>query len=1083
MLPNTFNMKIISAGAGSGKTYRLTEEMVALLESGEVRPEGIVATTFTALAAAELRERVAERLLQKGLHKAAHRLPNALIGTVHGLGVKLLNRFAYEAGIPPKVNIMAEEDRQYFFNQALSNILHPDRADAMDALAESLAQVNPFSGKTFWRTQVKDICDLASVNKLDVQALELSKQRSVKTLLDLLGTPSDKTAQHWKEKLRELLVSTIELLEGNEDETKLTSKAVQQLSTFLRELDFEGRFSWLSWAKVSKIKVGKKSEADVAALKAFAEKHYQSKQLHEELNSFISMMFDLAVEALQEYENFKKQRGLIDYNDMEALVYELLDHPEVRDALQREIDLLMVDEFQDTSPIQLAIFLKLSKLAKQVIWVGDPKQSIYGFRGAEPELMQALLKQRGGLEAENILSYSWRSREEIVYAVNAHFKKAFPYLPEEQICLEPKRRAKADEQTLNQADEPIGMQAALQHWYVEVEGEKPKPGNADWFDLALARQIRTWLDDKPLILPKGERKNYRPLQPSDVAVLCRRNERCKKMAKALNQMGLRAAIYREGLLETREVRLMLACVKYILNEKDALSSAEILLLASGKKLEEIADSRLRWLYEDGKQEKNNWEAQDEFLMALNALRSETLELSASELLQLLQDRLDLRRIVVRWGQHEQRLANLEMLMRFTQEYESRCDRLHTAASVGGLLIWLNALASAKKDWQGFSEDEQAVKVLTYHKSKGLEFPAVICYELESGLRTDGIWRLQVVPPEGELQPERILEGRWLRFWVNPYGKQLSGTVLDERLQESCYWKEEREKTLNELSRLLYVGMTRARDYLIFPSRFKRPMAWLDITFNLGEEGPPVLDPELSETPWMLGEEPLLKQNRHAAFPEKFEVLDPPKEELFYLRPSQAEVIDFPPYELDWQNSKTLHADRAFEEVFSCAPPVNRKNVEEQAAFLKALKVLAKAFCFGLFEEQELEQFAETLLQKFSLTEGASASILIRPVKAFCAAWTNLREDASLTLLQVAYPLHLVHEGYHVHLSIDSLWVDEKGALSVLQMDDSSKWSVAKKESWSRWADLLEKHLPVLLPHKTYAGAYLYVLAEGKLYRL
>ncbi len=128
------NIKIISAGAGSGKTYRLTEEMVALLEKG-LRPEGIIATTFTNLAATELRERVSERLLEKGLREAASRLPNALIGTVHGLGVKLLNRFAYEAGVPPEVNIMADEDRQYFFNQALATVLDPDRTDKMDALA------------------------------------------------------------------------------------------------------------------------------------------------------------------------------------------------------------------------------------------------------------------------------------------------------------------------------------------------------------------------------------------------------------------------------------------------------------------------------------------------------------------------------------------------------------------------------------------------------------------------------------------------------------------------------------------------------------------------------------------------------------------------------------------------------------------------------------------------------------------------------------------------------------------------------------------------------------------------------------
>ncbi|MBK7410601.1 MAG: UvrD-helicase domain-containing protein [Saprospirales bacterium] len=107
------NLKIISAGAGSGKTYRLTSEMVSLVAQG-VRPEGIVATTFTNKAAAELQERVRVRLLEEGYPEQADRLANALIGTVHSLGVKLLQRFAYEAGVSPQVDIIADEDQQLF---------------------------------------------------------------------------------------------------------------------------------------------------------------------------------------------------------------------------------------------------------------------------------------------------------------------------------------------------------------------------------------------------------------------------------------------------------------------------------------------------------------------------------------------------------------------------------------------------------------------------------------------------------------------------------------------------------------------------------------------------------------------------------------------------------------------------------------------------------------------------------------------------------------------------------------------------------------------------------------------------------
>ena len=115
---NLEQLKIISAGAGSGKTYRLTNEMVDLLISGDVRPSGIIATTFTRKAAAELQERVRVKLLSEGLSAQADEIGNALIGTVHGLGVKLLKRFAFEAGVSPQVDILPDGEQQQMFNQA-----------------------------------------------------------------------------------------------------------------------------------------------------------------------------------------------------------------------------------------------------------------------------------------------------------------------------------------------------------------------------------------------------------------------------------------------------------------------------------------------------------------------------------------------------------------------------------------------------------------------------------------------------------------------------------------------------------------------------------------------------------------------------------------------------------------------------------------------------------------------------------------------------------------------------------------------------------------------------------------------------
>ncbi|MCK6581440.1 MAG: UvrD-helicase domain-containing protein, partial [Anaerolineae bacterium] len=201
------------------------------------------------------------------------------------------------------------------------------------------------------------------------------------------------------------------------DGTKTTREAAEELRNLQNQLKWRGELYWHEWVKISKAKVGAKSRDLFEDLRTFALRHDEHPQFRADVRRFIETVFDIAMDALGEYEQYKKKRGLIDYTDMETYVSRLLRIDSVRDALRDELDLLLVDEFQDTSPIQLDIFLQLSRLARHSIWVGDPKQSIYGFRGAEPALMQAIINATGGVQPENVLRKSWRSWPDIVYAV------------------------------------------------------------------------------------------------------------------------------------------------------------------------------------------------------------------------------------------------------------------------------------------------------------------------------------------------------------------------------------------------------------------------------------------------------------------------------------------------------------------------------------------------------------------------------------------------------------------------------------------------------------------------------------------
>ncbi|MBI5915074.1 MAG: UvrD-helicase domain-containing protein [Bacteroidetes bacterium] len=1016
------NLKIISAGAGSGKTYRLTTEMVGLLASGEVRATGIIATTFTNKAAAELQERVRVRLLEEGLAKEANDLANALIGTVHGLGVKLLKRFAYEAGVSPQVDIIADEDQQAMFNQSLAMVLTNDRVEEMERLSDRLGLSKSDFSKTDWRRLLKELTEVARANDFSEDVLEASKLRSFESFSRFLDAEIERPAAAWNELLASQLDETISRLENNGDTTKVTADGVKTLRELKAELRLREGLHWHNWVKISKLKVGAKSRDDLDELVDFANTHLGHAGLRSDVKSFIFNIFELAQAAMQEFERFKKSRGLIDYTDMESYVKRLLDDPSVQEVLAEELDLLLVDEFQDTSPLQLEIFLKLSRFARHSIWVGDPKQSIYGFRGAEPALMEAIVRSQGGLKKDNILAHSWRSREDVVFATNAIFTKAFSKLPPEQVALQPKRRKVATPDTANRENEPPEMGNALIHWHFKYDGEGRKPGK-EWLHNCIAGTLRLHLERGITVLPKGEKK-HRPALPGDVAILCRSNGECREVAGALHRAGLRAAISRAGLLATAEAKLILACLKFILNKYDSLSIAEILLLAARLELREIVEDRLGYLeqQEEGKPD-FKWGERNEFIQRLNLLRPQVAELSGSEILTLLLEELDLRRIIVSWGNVEQRLANVDMLARFALKYEEACNRLHSAASLGGFLLWLNDLEQNETDLQGSGENPLAVNVVTYHKSKGLEYPVVICHSLEQPLRED-VWGISIVPETEGIDLDNLLGNRWLRLWANPYADQYRGTLLEERMEVSPEKIEKRRDALAEEIRLLYVGLTRARDYLVFPTREKSPI-WLNRVCNSGQEEQPALDVSSDESHWEWEGKELHITTEVAHFPSDFPHGAVPEVAPMYFAERRGRGA-FPPFQLEVSGENDGEVPADFKNKTHCYSPFVLPEVPERQWVAQAFQSFLLADKPDGAEADRLEM-AGGLVGRHSADDLTDPAIFLEKSKAFFG-W--LGGQFSYVKMHRCYPVRRETAGSLFEASIDILLETERGLVIV-----------------------------------------------------
>jgi len=786
------NIRFISAGAGSGKTFRLTQELEKALTDGRAAPAGVVGTTFTNKAANELRERVRQRLIESGRIRLANTMGQALLGTVNSVCGRLLERFAFDVGLPPELEVLTEEDGRLLFNQAVEAAITTEVMRCMNSLQAR------FDDKEDWRKKVKDIADVARANNTNETALAGFGQSCAGELLKFFPKPVG--GDLWRE-LEEAVSVAVAGIQAIDDETKKTASYLDYL-TRLRPLIAQKRLTWRQWVKLGKQCPAKKCLAVAAPVVAAASMVDAHPELHDDIRTFTETLFRLAAGSLRHYQDMKTKRGLIDFVDQELLMLKAMNNDSVRGALGEELDLLMVDEFQDTSPIQLALFLKLAGCAKEAVFVGDVKQAIYGFRGSDPVLMQAVLGEVDRLGGQtDVLEKSWRSRPALIHYTNALFVPAFSKaLLKNQVELAPVRAEKVDA-------------PAVVHWMLNGSRKELRVA-------ALAKGVQELVASGYTVVDKFTH-SPRPVRYEDIAVLARMNVTVKQLADAMSAIGIPVQIERTGLLSTPEACLALACLRRMADPIDTLATAEIIALSDCREPEDWLQNRLEFL--EAGHPGQMWGEHEGFehpvIKALGYQRQRLQLLTPSEALSLAMNTADLRRTVSRWGPAEwrvrQRLQNIDELVVIAGEYEDRCRSQHLAATVAGLILWLYELADSELDSQPGAPKTDAVHVLTHHGAKGLEWPVVIASDLESDLKSR-LWNVNVFSKHETVDLKNPLAGRTIRYWPWPFGGQKAGIDVLEHIESSRLGMASRAQEVEESIRLLYVSLTRARDLLVLP---------------------------------------------------------------------------------------------------------------------------------------------------------------------------------------------------------------------------------------------------------------------------
>ncbi|KAF0101158.1 MAG: UvrD/REP helicase [bacterium] len=798
----TGKLTFISAGAGSGKTHRLTQILHEQLSSGSVRPSGVVATTFTKKAATELRERVRSHLLKQGAYGLANAMGQARIGTVNSVCGGLLERFAFEAGLATEQQVLEENQAAVLVKQAIDAVLDGPGVSDLLKVVQRL-------GIEDWQKELKSLLDKARANDIDPGVLVDFARENAEDLL--IHFPKPTTEDLSATLLKEIRAAIPILAEAAE--AKKVQKTIKYL-TLVRSIErgIQGGYApWSDWVKLSKEQpeAGLKSIAE--SIGSVAQRFSAHPMLHADISEYLERMFSLCAEALRIYDACKREMGVLDFTDQEHLLLKVLDDASVEVTLKDELDLLLVDEFQDTSPIQLALFLKLANCAKAIYWVGDIKQAIYGFRGSDTELMEAILQALGGMGgSKEILGSSWRSTEPLVQIVNEVFKDAFAgSLKPEEIELKPERKEALPD-------------PAFANW---ILGGKNKGQEVS----ALATGIKKLVESGHKVFDK-EAKITRPASFGDVAVLCRANDGVKDTAAGLRAFGVPTATSQPGLLATPEAVFSLACLRRLNDPSDSISTAEIVSLADCQEPETWVVNRLQHLEAGG--DPDRWMEEGTsphpLIVKLAGMRSSLPLLAPREALQAVITDCEIPDRALRWSQNSSvariRLANLEAILEMADKYEDICRSAQHAASISGLILWFNEQAGAEQD--NLAEPAiDAVKVMTHHGAKGLEWPVVVLLDIHTDVK-DNVWSITAASRSG-IQVTDPLRDRFIRYWPWPFGAQKTVPLADE-IALSEVGKAFRASAIEESRRLLYVSMTRARDLLVL-ARSQRKLSgeWLD----------------------------------------------------------------------------------------------------------------------------------------------------------------------------------------------------------------------------------------------------------------
>lgn len=782
----------VEAGAGTGKTHQLVQRIVNLIKSGAVQANEIAAITFTEKAAAELYDRVLEELDQQRekttdpaqrelLAAAAEQLDHAAIETLHAFAGRILRLHPIEAGLPPGFAIIDESEATLKFARRWE--------EALDEVLEDEELAEPLLAAFDQRLELKHLRDLAACLHADLDRAEsdaarleppnLSETvaesaaplREITSLRHQCDDPDDKLAQNL-----ERMERALDQIQARADR----DPGGGELRRYLSESAFKvgpgrgGRGApWGGVDRVEEIKSEIKELAAVPAMLMAAAFEPVMAPIHNALRRVVVA-----------YADERRRSGELEFQDLLVRASRLLESDEsVARAIRGRYKRLLIDEFQDNDPLQTRIIDAITQGEPgRVFFVGDPKQSIYRFRRADiQQFNQVKHAQRDGLTR---LTQNFRSTPGVTSFVNAVFKRMMDTDSPDQ----------AEWEDLNpDRDPPEGAEHA-----VTVVGDEYEGAIDDIRRLeaeALARIIDDITASRWQVYDKSQ-GSCRDARFADTAILVPTRTGLTHLLPALEERDIPYRLESRSLVYgTREIRDLLSLLRAIDDPTDQVALVAALrspaFACADDDLYRWRQARGRWDYrQERPQSVPEEDPVADSMRWLKEVGARRWEMSVSEL--------------VGHTIRERRLMELAVVERQPREHWARyrflLDQARAFCDDGGSTLsefLAGAEFQAEADTQVIEsvvpeEDHDAVRIMTIHAAKGLEFPIVVF----AGLNT-----------QPRRNPPTLLWGEGGRPEIR----------LRDGLQTPGFqdlWEREKRLQDEEDVRRNYVGATRARDHLI-----------------------------------------------------------------------------------------------------------------------------------------------------------------------------------------------------------------------------------------------------------------------------